>query len=151
MILVINGPNLNLLGKREPSIYGAESLEDLERLCQKWAKEFNTKAICKQSNHEGEILDYLHSAEAEGFNGIVINPAAYGHSSIALRDAISAINLPVIEVHISNIHAREEFRWHSYISAVCLGTIAGLGFFGYKAAIEKLSEHTNTKTQGKYI
>lgn len=139
MILVINGPNLNLLGKREPNVYGHESLKDLEILCQKWAKEYNNKAICKQSNHEGEILDWLHAAESEGFSGIVINPAAYGHSSIALRDAISAINLPAIEVHISNVHAREEFRWHSYISAVCLGTIAGLGFFGYKAAIEKLS------------
>ena len=151
MILVINGPNLNLLGKREPGIYGQESLGDLEKHCQDWAKEFKTKAVCKQSNHEGEILDWLHAAKAEGFRGIVINPGAYGHSSIALRDAISSIDLPVIEVHISNIHAREEFRWHSYISAVCIGTIAGLGFFGYKAAIEKLASLDNIKASGKFV
>lgn len=135
MILIINGPNLNLLGKREPDIYGNTSLEELENMCLNWAKEMGKTAVCRQSNHEGEILDWLHSAEEQGFNEIIINPGAYGHSSIALRDAISSIKAEVIELHISNIFAREDFRHHSYISAVCRATITGLGIFGYKAAI----------------
>ncbi len=138
MILVINGPNLNLLGKREPSIYGAGTLTDLETQCKAWGDELATTVDCRQSNHEGMILDWLHSAEQEGFEGIVINPGGLTHTSVALRDAISAINVPVIEVHLSNVHAREEFRHHSYISAVCEGTITGLGFQGYHAAIRAL-------------
>ena len=135
MILIINGPNLNLLGKREPNIYGHTSLKELEEMCEQWAKEFGKTAVCRQSNHEGEILDWLHSAEDQGFDEIIINPGAFGHSSIALRDAISSIKAAVIEVHISNIYAREEFRHYSYISAVCKASISGLGLVGYKAAI----------------
>jgi 3-dehydroquinate dehydratase II len=138
MILVINGPNLNLLGKREPGIYGSGTLADLETQCKEWGEELATTIDCRQSNHEGVILDWLHSAEQEGFEGIVINPGGFGHTSVALRDAISAINVPVIEVHISNIYARETFRHHSYISAVCEGVISGLGFQGYHAAIQAL-------------
>jgi 3-dehydroquinate dehydratase II len=138
MILVINGPNLNLLGKREPTIYGSGNLTDLETQCKGWGEELTTTVDCRQSNHEGVILDWLHSAEQEGFEGIVINPGGLSHTSVALRDAIAAINVPVIEVHLSNIYAREDFRHHSYISAVCEGVISGLGFQGYKAAIHAL-------------
>jgi 3-dehydroquinate dehydratase II len=138
MILVINGPNLNLLGKREPSIYGSGNLTDLENQCKAWGEELTTTIDCRQSNHEGVILDWLHSAEQEGFEGIVVNPGGFSHTSVALRDAISAINVPVIEVHLSNIYAREEFRHHSYVSGVCEGVISGLGFQGYKAAIQAL-------------
>jgi 3-dehydroquinate dehydratase II len=138
MILVINGPNLNLLGKREPNVYGSDSLADLEQRCKDWGEELLTTVDCRQSNHEGVMLDWLHSAGQEGFEGIVINPGGFSHTSVALRDAISAINLPVIEVHLSNIYAREEFRQHSYVSAVCEGVISGLGFEGYHAAIQVL-------------
>jgi 3-dehydroquinate dehydratase II len=138
MILVINGPNLNLLGKREPGVYGSDSLADLEQRCKDWGEELLTTVDCRQSNHEGVILDWLHSAGQEGFEGIVINPGGFSHTSVALRDAISAIDLPVIEVHLSNIYAREEFRHHSYLSAVCEGVISGLGFEGYHAAIQVL-------------
>jgi 3-dehydroquinate dehydratase II len=138
MILVINGPNLNLLGKREPNVYGSDSLADLEQRCKDWGEELLTTVDCRQSNHEGVMLDWLHSAGQEGFEGIVINPGGFSHTSVALRDAISAIDLPVIEVHLSNIYAREEFRHHSYLSAVCEGVISGLGFEGYHAAIQVL-------------
>jgi 3-dehydroquinate dehydratase II len=138
MILVINGPNLNLLGKREPTVYGSQTLADLEQHCQGWGEELLTTVDCRQSNHEGVILDWLHSAEQEGFEGIVINPGGFTHTSVALRDAISAITLPVIEVHLSNIYAREDFRQRSYVSAVCEGVISGLGFAGYHAAIRIL-------------
>jgi 3-dehydroquinate dehydratase II len=138
MILVINGPNLNLLGQREPGIYGSGTLIDLETQCKAWGEELATTVDCRQSNHEGVILDWLHSAEQEGFEGIVLNPGGLTHTSVALRDAISAINVPVIEVHLSNIFAREDFRHHSYVSAVCEGVISGLGFQGYNAAIRAL-------------
>lgn len=143
MILVINGPNLNLLGKREPTVYGLQTLADLEKQCKAWGKEQNIKVECRQSNHEGVILDWLHAASEEGFKGIVINPGGLTHTSVALRDAIAGITVPAIEVHISNVHARENFRHHSYISAVCKGTIAGLGFLGYKCAIAVFAEDLN--------
>jgi 3-dehydroquinate dehydratase II len=138
MILVLNGPNLNLLGKREPNVYGSQTLADLEQRCKEWGEEVLTTVDCRQSNHEGVLLDWLHTAEQEGFEGIVFNPGGFTHTSVALRDAISAIQLPVIEVHLSNIFAREDFRHHSYISAVCEGVISGLGFEGYHAAIRIL-------------
>jgi 3-dehydroquinate dehydratase II len=138
MILVLNGPNLNLLGKREPNVYGSQTLADLEQRCKEWGEEVLTTVDCRQSNHEGVLLDWLHTAEQEGFEGIVFNPGGFTHTSVALRDAISAIQLPVIEVHLSNIFAREDFRHHSYISAVCEGVISGLGFEGYHAAIRVL-------------
>ncbi|HEX7003173.1 MAG TPA: type II 3-dehydroquinate dehydratase [Trueperaceae bacterium] len=135
MILVLNGPNLNLLGKREPRLYGRTSLADLNELCSRWARELKTEARCRQSNHEGEIIEWLHGAAAEGAGGVVLNPGGYSHTSVAIRDAISAVELPVIEVHLSNIFAREAFRHVSLISAVCRGSIAGLGPLSYKAAL----------------
>ncbi len=141
MILVLNGPNLNLLGQREPGVYGHDTLADLEARCERWAAEAGTRALCRQSNHEGVLIDWLHGAAAEGIEGVVINPGGLTHTSVSLRDAVSGVALPTVEVHISNIHARESFRHHSYLSAVCVGTIAGLGLFGYGAAIRFLSEH----------
>ncbi len=140
MILVLNGPNLNLLGKREPDIYGDGSLDELEQQCAVWGSDNAVSVVCHQSNFEGQLLDLLHRAAEEGFKGVIINPAGLSHSSVALRDAIAAINLPVVEVHISNIYARERFRHHSFVSAVCVGTITGLGFRGYEAAIRFLAE-----------
>jgi len=146
MILVINGPNLNLLGQREPDVYGAATLSDLETACENWGKELGTEVECRQSNHEGQLLEWLHGAEAEGATGIILNAGGYTHTSVALRDAVSGINIPVIEVHLSNIHARESFRHHSYLAAVCLGSIVGLGFAGYRAALHILVEReTDTR------
>lgn len=140
-IFVINGPNLNLLGMREPDTYGCETLEDVESTIEKRAGELGIAALCFQSNHEGELVDIIHRAKAEGVTGIVINPGAYTHTSIAIRDAIAAVGLPVIEVHISNVHAREEFRHHSYISPVSKGQIVGLGTQGYQLAIDYLAQN----------
>lgn len=144
MILVLNGPNLNLLGRREPDVYGHATLADLEAQCKSWGKEAGTQVVCRQSNHEGVLLDWLHGAAAEGVTGLVLNLGAFTHTSVALRDAVAGVALPAVEVHISNVYAREEFRHHSYLSAVCLGTITGLGFFGYNAAIKFLVERSET-------
>jgi 3-dehydroquinate dehydratase-2 len=140
MILVINGPNLNLLGKREPEVYGYSTLDDLNSQCQAWGDAVGINITCRQSNHEGVILDWLHAAPDEGVRAVVINPGGLTHTSVALRDAISGVGLPTIEVHLSNVHAREPFRHHSYIAPVCLGSIVGLGFSGYQAAILVLSK-----------
>jgi 3-dehydroquinate dehydratase II len=149
MILVINGPNLNLLGKREPHLYGSQSLTDLEKQCKVWGKELGITVHCRQSNHEGVILDWLHAAQDKGFKGIVINPGGLTHTSVALRDAIAGITVPAIEVHLSNVYARESFRHHSYISAVCKGSIAGLGFWGYRCAIQTFAEVLQVKKHKK--
>lgn len=135
-ILCLNGPNLNRLGKREPTIYGSETLEDLTRSLIDLGKRSNVQIECKQSNHEGELIDWIHLAEDERIDGIIFNPGAYTHTSYAIRDAISAISIPVIEVHISNIHSREDFRHKSVLAAVCEGQICGLGTFGYTLALE---------------
>jgi 3-dehydroquinate dehydratase-2 len=142
-ILVLNGPNLNRLGLREPEIYGTDTLQDLEQVLLKWGQENQVDITCYQSNHEGELIDRIHQADIN-FVGIVINPGAFTHYSYALRDAIASISLPVIEVHISNVHKREEFRHHSVIAPVCLGQIVGLGFRGYLLALEALA-HEITK------
>ena len=132
-IVIINGPNLNLLGKREPSVYGNQSFEDFFATLKE--KYLDISFVYHQSNKEGEIVDFL---QQEGFagDGIILNPAAYTHTSVAIRDAIAAITTPVIEVHISNVHAREQFRNHSYVSAKCKGTISGLGLKGYELAVQ---------------
>lgn len=133
-ILIINGPNLNLLGKREEGIYGSVSFDDYLMLLQK--KYENDEITFYQSNHEGDIIDMLHKVGFGEVDAVVLNAGAYTHTSIAISDAIRAIKVPVVEVHISNIHAREEYRHKSYIAASCVGTIAGFGLDSYRLAIE---------------
>ena len=140
MFLVLNGPNLNLLGKREPGIYGSGTLEDLERQCEEWGAELGVAVTCHQSNFEGQFLEWVQQAQGQGFTGIVMNPGALTHYSYALRDAVAGQSLPVVEVHISNVDAREEFRHKSVTAAVCRGKISGLGWAGYRFAMEYLSE-----------
>ncbi|MGN0601584.1 MAG: type II 3-dehydroquinate dehydratase, partial [Oscillospiraceae bacterium] len=136
-ILVIHGPNLNLLGEREPGVYGSDTYDSINREIIAKAKEKSLDCDVFQSNHEGEIIDKLHEARKD-YDGVVINAGAYTHYSYAIRDAISAIKIPVIEVHMSNIHAREEFRHNSVISPVCVGQIAGFGKDSYLLAVEAM-------------
>jgi len=138
-IYVLNGPNLNLLGTREPHIYGHATLADVEKLCADTAKQFGLTADCRQSNREGELIDFIHEARAKAAAGIVINAGGYSHTSIALHDALVAAQLPAIDVHVSNIHAREDFRRHSYIARAALGSICGFGVDGYRLAIMGLA------------
>jgi 3-dehydroquinate dehydratase II len=142
--LILHGPNLNLLGTREPEIYGSLTLSDINARLVELAKDFRAELVCKQSNHEGELIDALHEARTWA-DGVVFNPGAYTHTSIALRDAISAIGLPVIEVHLSNVYAREEFRHVSMVSAVCRGKITGLGWRSYSLALRALLEMLSDK------
>jgi 3-dehydroquinate dehydratase II len=136
-ILIINGPNLNLLGKREPHIYGSETFMDYFQTLQRMYPSVSLEYF--QSNHEGALLDKLHEVGFDDtYIGVVLNAGAYTHTSVALGDAIAAINTPVVEVHISNVHAREAFRHHSYISAKAAGIIVGMGLMGYKLAVEFL-------------
>lgn len=136
--LIINGVNLNMLGIREPGIYGKSTLKDLEAMISEKAKELGVEADFFQSNFEGEIVEKIHSAMGV-YDGIIINPGAFTHYSYAIRDAFGSVKLPVIEVHISNIHKREEFRHTSVIAPECIGQICGLGFKGYALALEALS------------
>ena len=138
-ICVLQGPNLNLTGLREPGVYGSRTLEDIHRRIARRAGELGVEVEFYQSNWEGALIDKLHACRST-VDGVIFNPGAYSHTSYALRDAISAIGLPVVEVHISNIHAREEFRHTSLITAVCLGQICGLGETGYILALEALVE-----------
>lgn len=135
-VLVLHGPNLNLLGTREPEIYGSTTLADIAAMLKKRAAEEGVELVSVQSNYEGKLVDEIQQARANGFDYIILNAAAFTHYSIAIRDAIAAVDVPVIEVHLSNIHTREEFRHHSVISAVVLGQIAGLGADSYMAALE---------------
>ena len=141
-ILVLNGPNLNLLGTREPEQYGRDTLADVERLCQDTGARLGVEIECRQSNHEGVLIDWIQEAGREvaagNMLGVVMNPGAYTHTSIALHDAIKGASVPVIELHISNVHAREEFRHHSFISPAARGIIVGFGVKGYALAIEAL-------------
>lgn len=133
-ILIINGPNLNLLGQREPDIYGAETLQDLEQSLKGNYPEVDLTFL--QSNHEGALIDKIH--QAQGIDGFVINAGAYTHTSVAIRDALAGMNIPFVEVHISNVYAREDFRHHSYLSPIAKAVICGMGFKGYHFAIDFL-------------
>ena len=137
-IYVLNGPNLNLLGVREPGIYGDESYEALVGRIEEYCRERGAEVCCLQSNHEGTLVDYIHQGFFEKIDGIVINPGAYTHTSIALLDAIKATSLPTVEVHISDVSAREDFRQVSYIRSACIGTVSGHGTAGYLEAIDLL-------------
>jgi 3-dehydroquinate dehydratase-2 len=134
-LLLLNGPNLNLLGTREPEVYGSTTLAQIEQAASEQAKAAGATLASFQSNHEGALIDRIHAARDEGVDAIVINPAGLTHTSVALRDALAGVAIPFIEVHISNIHAREAFRHHSYLSAIAQGVICGLGVDGYRAAI----------------
>ncbi|GAA6133990.1 type II 3-dehydroquinate dehydratase [Oceaniserpentilla sp. 4NH20-0058] len=136
-ILVLHGPNLNLLGTREPEIYGSETLEDVNDTLAQQAKEQGHHLLSLQSNAEYELIERIHEARSEGIDFIIINPAAFTHTSVALRDALLGVNIPFIEVHISNVHAREAFRHHSYLSDVAVGVICGLGTQGYEFALQR--------------
>jgi len=139
-ILVLNGPNLNRLGKRQPEVYGSTTLADVEKLIAERAGELGVDVICRQSNHEGELIDWVHEAADEGWP-VIINPGGFTHTSVALRDALAEVadGAGFTEVHISNVHAREPFRAHSYLSPIARGVIAGLGAHGYLLAMEALA------------
>ncbi len=134
-ILLLNGPNLNLLGSREPEVYGSTTLADVERAALEQASQAGAKLTAFQSNHEGALIDRIQAAKKEGIDAIVINPGGLTHSSVSLRDALAGVAIPFIEVHVSNIHQRETFRHHSYLSGIAVGVICGLGVDGYTTAI----------------
>ena len=136
-ILLLNGPNLNMLGTRQPEVYGQETLADVVALCQQTAAAHGRTVRAEQSNHEGQLIDWIHEARGVA-SGIVINPGGLTHTSVALRDALVVPEIPIIEVHSSNVHAREEFRHHSFVSPIASGVIAGFGVAGYGYAIERL-------------
>jgi 3-dehydroquinate dehydratase-2 len=138
-VLVLNGPNLNMLGVREPQTYGTMTLAEIEKLCAEEAAAVGLEVECRQSNHEGELVTWIQQAMGT-YAAIVLNPGAYSHTSIAIHDAIKAVGLPVAEVHLSNIHAREAFRHHSHVSPVALGVICGFGATGYRLALRALAE-----------
>jgi 3-dehydroquinate dehydratase II len=142
-IYILNGPNLNLLGVREPEIYGRERLSDIETRCRNKAKALGLEVVFRQSNHEGELVDWVQEARDKAA-GIVINAAGYTHTSVAVLDALTASDLPIIEVHLSNIHRREAFRQQSYVSQIADGVIAGLGATGYELALEALAKKLGT-------
>ena len=144
-ILILNGPNLNLLGQREPEIYGRETLRDIELLCEQRATQLGVEIACVQSNSEGGLVDALH--EHRDWDGVVLNAAAYTHTSLAIADAIAATQLPTIEVHLSNVHAREEIRHTSLISPVVWGQVSGFGYRGYLAALDLLHSRLNEVEQ----
>ena len=140
-LLVVNGPNLNLLGTREPEHYGLDTLENINKRLEQQASAQGYSLECVQSNAEVELIEHIHRAEAEGVRFILINPAAFTHTSVALRDALSGVGIPFIEIHLSNVHAREAFREHSYFSDIAVGVISGLGALGYELALQAAMEN----------
>lgn len=144
-ILLVNGPNLNLLGTREPGIYGAATLADVEASVRAQAEAAGYQVDCFQSNHEGGIVDRLHAARTDGTQFVIINPGAYTHTSIAIRDAFSGVSIPFCEVHISNVHARDAFRHHSYLSDIAVAVMAGFGVQGYNLALTFVIDRLNSK------
>ncbi|NCO74932.1 MAG: type II 3-dehydroquinate dehydratase [Cyanobacteria bacterium] len=139
-ILVLNGPNLNLLGQREPTIYGHLTLDDINTMLEEEAVKLNVKLSCFQSNHEGVLVDYIHQS-LNNYQGILINAGAYTHTSVAIRDALSGVAIPVVEVHLSNIYRREDFRHHSYIADIAVGQISGFGAESYRLGLHGLVNH----------
>ena len=137
IIYILNGPNLNLLGEREPEIYGSESIDDIQKLTEQYAKTKNADIIFKQTNHEGELIEMIHDARKKS-DGLIINPAGYTHTSVAIYDALLSLDIPIIEVHISNIYKREKFRHSSYVSMVANSVISGFGIDGYIFALESM-------------
>jgi 3-dehydroquinate dehydratase-2 len=144
-IYVLNGPNLNLLGIREPEKYGNFTLADVEKLCVETAAQFGLKADCRQSNRVGELVDFIHEAHAKKAAGIIITAAAYSHTSIALHDAIKGVNIPTVEVHITNVHTRESFRHHSFTAMAAFASLTGFGIEGYRLAISGLAAKIGAK------
>ena len=142
LILVLNGPNLNMLGTREPATYGHETLADVEALCQRTGAEQGLEVEFRQTNHEGQLIDWIHQARGR-CAGILINPGAWTHTSVAIRDALVAAELPVIEVHISNVHKREEFRHHSFVSGVAVAVLCGFGTHGYRLGLTHFAHLLN--------
>ena len=138
-VYVLNGPNLNLLGTREPETYGHARLVDVERLCSETAAHYGLDADCRQSNSEGELIDFIHEAQVKHAVGIVLNAGGYSHTSIALHDALTAVKIPTVEVHVTNIYAREDFRHHSFIAKAAFATLCGFGIDGYRLAISGLA------------
>ena len=149
-ILILHGPNLNLLGTREQSVYGTQSLDSIDTALTKLAEELAVEVDIRQSNLEGELVTWIQEARS-GYAGIIINPAAYTHTSVAIRDAVAAVGLPTIEVHLSNIHQREAFRHHSFLAGVALGQIAGLGPSGYLLALRGLHGHLTARKPKKSV
>ncbi|NBV71655.1 MAG: type II 3-dehydroquinate dehydratase [Burkholderiaceae bacterium] len=144
-VLVIQGPNLNLLGSREPEVYGKATLDDIHQKLATLAKEADISLETYQSNHEGELIDRVQKAKKDGVNYIIINPGGFTHTSVALRDALAGVAIPFIEVHLSNIHQREEFRKHSYFSDLAIGVICGLGAHGYALALNTIQHQLSTR------
>jgi 3-dehydroquinate dehydratase-2 len=148
-IYVLNGPNLNMLGTREPDTYGRATLMDVEKLCADTAASFGLAADCRQSNREGELIDFIHDAHATKAAGIIINAGGYSHTSVALHDALVAVNIPTVEVHISNIHAREDFRHHSFTARAAFASLCGFGIDGYRLAINGLAARIGAVKSGE--
>jgi 3-dehydroquinate dehydratase II len=148
LIYILNGPNLNLLGKRQPHIYGYETMADVEAQCRAEAGKANLDVRFHQSNREYELIDWIHESR-ETAAGIVINPAAFTHTSVAILDALNTVEFPIIEVHISNVHKREAFRHHSFVSGIASGVIAGFGTQGYTLAVQRLARLIDEKAAGK--
>ena len=146
-IMVLNGPNLNVLGRREKSIYGTATLQDIENLVMSRALSLGMEVVFFQSNHEGELIEKIHAALKEGITGIIINPGGFTHTSVALRDALLSVNIPFIEVHLSNVAAREPFRQTNFFSDIAAGTISGLGPLGYVLGVDALREFHGKKAE----